>query len=124
MCIRDRLYQKACLPCHQADGKGLPGFYPSLESSDWVSGDPGRLIRIVLHGLEGPITLNGEAFLSKTPIPMPGFAGLGNEEIAQLLSYVRGDFGNQASAISGAQVQKVRMEEAQRSTSWKESSLR
>ena len=66
------LYQKACLPCHQADGKGLPGFYPSLESSDWVSGDPGRLIRIVLHGLEGPITLNGEAFLSKTPIAMPG----------------------------------------------------
>ena len=118
------LYQKACLPCHQADGKGLPGFYPSLESSDWVSGDPGRLIRIVLHGLEGPITLNGEAFISKTSIAMPGFAGLGNEEIAQLLSYVRGDFGNQASAISGAQVQKVRMEEVQRSTPWKESSLR
>ena len=49
-----------------AGGKGLAGIYPSLAESDWINGDPDRLIRIVLHGLSGPIEVNGKLFQSET----------------------------------------------------------
>ena len=52
-----------CITCHQADGQGLPAAqFPSIAKSDWVGGDPKRLIRIILHGLMGPIEVNGTKY--------------------------------------------------------------
>ena len=98
-----------CATCHQADGKGLPNIYPPLAKSDWLEDDE-RLIKIILKGLWGPITVNGQAFdPSKGVPPMPGFGGMLNDaETAAVLNFTRLSFGNNGKLITPAQVAKVR----------------
>jgi mono/diheme cytochrome c family protein len=98
-----------CATCHQADGKGLANIYPPLAKSDWLEDDE-RLIKIILKGLWGPITVNGQAFdPSKGVPPMPGFGGMLNDaETAAVLNFTRLSFGNNGKLISPAQVAKVR----------------
>ena len=98
-----------CATCHQADGKGLPNIYPPLAKSDWLEDDE-RLIKIILKGLGGPITVNGQAFdPSKGVPPMPGFGGMLNDaETAAVLNFTRLSFGNNGKLITPAQVAKVR----------------
>ena len=92
-----------CITCHQADGQGLPAAqFPSIAKSDWVNGDPRRLIRIVLHGLMGPIEVNGTKYPGQ--VPMTAFKGLSDREVAGVVTYVRNTFGNQGSAVTPAQV--------------------
>jgi mono/diheme cytochrome c family protein/glucose/arabinose dehydrogenase len=92
-----------CITCHQADGQGLPAAqFPSVAKSPWVSGDPRRLIRIVLHGLMGPIDVNGTKYPGQ--VPMTAFKGLSDQEVAGVVTYVRNAFGNQGSAVTPAQV--------------------
>lgn len=112
------LYEMACMPCHQPDGKGLVGVYPSVVNSDWVQGKPEMLIRIVLHGLEGPILVNGHSFQSTAPVQMPSFAGLPDEQLAALLTYLRGSFENNADPIASDEVARVRAESKDRRTPW------
>ncbi|PAZ02840.1 MAG: dehydrogenase [Opitutia bacterium AMD-G3] len=98
-----------CATCHQADGKGLPNIYPPLVRSDWLDDDT-RAIKLVLKGLWGPITVNGQAYdPSKGVPPMPGFGGMLNDaETAAVLSFVRLSYGNSGKLITPAQVAKVR----------------
>jgi mono/diheme cytochrome c family protein/glucose/arabinose dehydrogenase len=98
-----------CATCHQADGKGLANIYPPLAKSDWLDDDE-RAIKIILKGLWGPITVNGQAFdPSKGVPPMPGFGGmLTDAETAAVLSFIRLSFGNNGKVVSPAQVAKVR----------------
>ena len=92
-----------CITCHQADGQGLPAAqFPSLANSSWVTGNTQRLIRLVLHGLMGPIEVNGTKYPGQ--VPMTAFKGLSDEEVASVLTYVRNSFGNKASAVSASQV--------------------
>jgi mono/diheme cytochrome c family protein/glucose/arabinose dehydrogenase len=92
-----------CITCHQADGQGLPAAqFPSVAKSPWVNGDPRRLIRIVLHGLMGPIEVNGTKYPGQ--VPMTAFKGLSDQEVAGVVTYVRNAFGNQGSAVTPAQV--------------------
>ena len=101
----------------------MTGVYPALAGSDWVSGDPDRLIRIVLHGLKGPIAVNGEQFVSATGLEMPSMGGLADEQIAEVLSFVRKAFGNGASEVSAAEVRAVRAQVESRTTPWTEPEL-
>ena len=102
-----RVYAKVCLVCHQATGAGLPKVFPPLIGSDWVAGDPEILAKIVLHGLTGPITVSGKKFTSA----MGGQVGLlTDEEIADVLTYVRSSWGNKATPITADVVTKVRTE--------------
>ncbi len=111
-------YEMACLPCHQPDGKGLVGVYPSLVGSDWVKGDTARLIKVVLHGLEGPIVVNGQQFVMQNPIPMPSMAGLEDQQIAEVLTYIRGEFAQSPQVVTAAEVKAVRSATASRETPW------
>jgi mono/diheme cytochrome c family protein/glucose/arabinose dehydrogenase len=99
-----------CVTCHQANGQGLPNIYPGLEKNEWVGGDDERLVKIVLKGLWGPITVNGQAFdPTKGVPPMTGFGGLlSDEEIAGVLTYVRYSFKNSYPAITPETVKRVR----------------
>ena len=117
------LYEQACQPCHQPDGEGLAGFYPSLRSSSWIEGDLSRLVRVVLHGLEGPLTINGQAFEARHGNPMPGFEGLTDEQISQLLTFLRQAFDNQAGAVSAPEVAEIRRAHAQHAGPWTQASL-
>lgn len=112
------LYDMACLPCHQPEGRGLPGVYPPLAGSDWVRGEPGRLIRILLHGLSGPIRVSGADFGGPDSVPMPSMGGLTDEQIADVLTHVRREFGGGASAVSAAEVGNIRKATREREAPW------
>ena len=103
-----------CSTCHRPDGKGLPvSGFPPLVNTDWVLGDPGRLIKLTLDGLIGPITVLGQDYAGQ--VPMTPFRNLLNdEEVAAVLTYVRNAFGNNASAISPEQVELIRTYTADR----------
>ena len=119
----ETIYEMACLPCHQPEGKGLPGVYPPLAGSEWVRGDAARLIKIVLHGLQGPITIAGQNFGGPGAVPMPAMGGLSDEQIADVLTFVRGTFGPNAAAVKAADVQAIRSAAGSRETPWSESEL-
>jgi len=102
-----QLYLVHCATCHQPDGLGLPAAqFPPLAKSEWVTGSPERLIRLTLHGLMGPITVNGVDYPGQ--VPMTAFKMLPDEEIAGVLTYIRNSFGNQAPPITPSQVAKER----------------
>ncbi len=99
-----------CATCHQPDGKGLPeAGFPPIAGTDWVQGDPDRLIKLTLHGLMGPIEVNGKKYPGH--VPMTPFAGmLDDEEVAAVLTYVRNHFSNSADPVTPERVAKVREE--------------
>jgi mono/diheme cytochrome c family protein len=101
------IYGKTCVACHQASGQGTPGQFPPLAGSDWVNeAQPGRMIRIVLNGAGGPITVHGQNFNNN----MVPWNSLSDEDIAAVISYVRQnrEWGNNASEVTPAQVKAVR----------------
>jgi mono/diheme cytochrome c family protein len=101
----EKIYTQNCLPCHQADGSGVPQLNPPLKSTSYVLGDESRLIRIVINGSSNGVEINGDTYTN----PMPAFGvRLKNEEIADVLTYVRNNFGNKASEIAADQVKALR----------------
>lgn len=100
----EHLYQLYCGTCHQRDGKGASGRFPPLADSHFVTGNKSLLISIVLKGMEGTMEVNGEQYNGT----MPQHAFLSDDDIASVLTYIRQNFGNQASAVTAAEVQNVR----------------
>lgn len=98
------VYKKYCLTCHQADGSGVPGMHPPLGPGSWAGKDPKELIAIMMKGLSGKIEVNGEIYKGF----MPSHAQLTNEEIADVLSYMRISFGNSFDPVDAELVKKVR----------------
>jgi glucose/arabinose dehydrogenase/mono/diheme cytochrome c family protein len=99
-----KLYNTFCGTCHQQNGKGARGRMPPLTGTDWVTGNKQRLITVVLNGLQGPLEINGESYNGV----MPAHHFLDDEELAMILTYIRKSFGNQASAVTAAEVSRVR----------------
>jgi mono/diheme cytochrome c family protein/glucose/arabinose dehydrogenase len=111
------VYQTVCGLCHQPTGFGVPNVAPPLLESEWVAGEPERLIRIALQGLYGEIEVNGETW----NLAMPGQGAnpaLDDAKLADVLSYVRNAWGNEASVISAAQVAAVREQTKTRRLPW------
>ncbi len=105
-----------CGGCHQGNGGGLPGQFPPLAKSEFVLGGTERLIRITQHGLTGPVTVNGQGF--NTPGGMQPFgATMSSQDLANVLTFVRNSWGNEAPMITKEMVQKVRDEE-KRASQW------
>lgn len=111
-----------CGGCHQGNGAGLPGQFPPLAGSEYVLGGTERLIRIVQHGLIGPITVKGQGF--NTPGGMQAFGGpMSSQDLANVLTYIRNSWGNEATMITKEMVQKVRDEE-KRTAQWTDADLK
>jgi len=100
-----RVYLRVCFVCHQPTGLGVPGSFPPLAGNPVVAGSPDRLIRIVLHGLQGPVEVGGKPF--NGVMPAQG-AALKDFEIANVLTYVRSAWGNNAPPVSIEAVTQVR----------------
>ncbi len=98
------LYKTYCIGCHQPEGQGMPGVFPPLAKSDYLMADRSRAIEIVLNGLSGSIQVNGQAYNGV----MPPMGQLKDDEIANILTYVRNSWGNQDEAVSAAEVAAVR----------------
>jgi len=99
-----KVYVQNCLTCHQADGTGVATMNPPLIKTTYVLGDKPTLIKIVLNGFNEDVQINGQSF-SNTMTP---HASMTDQEIADVLTYVRHSFGNKASAVMTAQVKAVR----------------
>jgi len=98
------VYTKYCLVCHQVNGSGVPGMYPPLSNGSWVGKDPKELVTILTKGLNGKVEVNNEVYKSA----MPAQAQLTDQEIADLLSYIRSDFGNSFDPVNAELVKKIR----------------
>jgi len=98
------LYMQFCLSCHMHKGEGVPGLYPPLRQSEAMAGDEENLIRIVLGGQEGAIVVNGEPYNNI----MTKLDFLTDQQVAEVLSYVRSNFGNTYAPVSIEKVKEVR----------------
>lgn len=108
----------ACISCHMANGEGIPNIYPPLAGSEYVNGIEERVIGIVLHGLTGPLTVEGKTFSAAAmpafgQVPHSGYSW-SDEKIAAVLTYIRQEWGNKAGPIDTATVTAVREKEADR----------
>lgn len=99
-----KVYDMYCLACHQADGNGVPRLNPPLSGTVYVTGSKTRLIDIVLKGLTDPLEINGEEYNN----PMAAHSFLKDQQIADVLTYIRNSFGNKAGNVAAAEVKKQR----------------
>jgi nitrite reductase (NO-forming) len=98
------LFAGTCSVCHQANGAGLPGVFPPLAKSDFLAADIKRATRIVLHGLNGKLTVNGQEYNSV----MPPMNQLTDDEIANILTYVLNSWDNPGGQVSKDDVKAQR----------------
>ncbi len=90
------VFNANCAACHQASGKGLAGVFPPLDASEWVNGDTRVLANIVLHGINGEISVAGQTYNGM----MPAFAQLSDAELAAVLSHIRSTWSNKSAAVT------------------------
>jgi mono/diheme cytochrome c family protein len=109
------VYSTTCAACHQATGEGVEGTYPPLAGSEIVNGDEAKVVRIVLHGLTGPVEVAGETYSGMMP---PWGGVLKDPELAAVLTYVRSAWGNKAAPITTSKVAAIRAATASRTTPW------
>jgi len=102
------IFKTNCLICHQASGLGSLSLYPPLARSEWVLArsphSKEHLILILLHGLQGPIVVQGTVYNGY----MSGWSHLSDSEIAAVLSYIRAEWGNLATPVTSQVVATVR----------------
>ena len=110
------VYDNVCALCHNPDGKGKPNQGPPFVGSEWVLGDPIRLVRIPLVGLVGPIQVNGQEYNNPGMVSVRD--ALSDDDIAAVLTYIRKSWGNQASEITPEQVKAIRAEVGSRAQPW------
>jgi|HubBroStandDraft_6_1064221.scaffolds.fasta_scaffold462016_2 mono/diheme cytochrome c family protein len=121
--LQGKLVFATCSACHQMDGKGSSALHaPPLAGSDWVQAEgPNRIIRIVLNGLGGPITVSGGQYGEGT---MPAFKdAFTDDQIAAVLSYVRQEWGNKGGPVKPEQVKAIRTKIASKTDSWNATDL-
>ena len=124
MVVGKRLFTANCVACHQATGQGVAGQFPTLVGSEWVltegwHGD-NHLVKILLHGLQGPIQVKGNTYNGA----MPPWKQLKDDQIAMILTYIRNEWGNSAPPITAEQVAKVREETAAQTEPYTQNQLK
>ena len=122
-----KIYEREahCATCHQPKGQGMPNLYPPLIDTPWVLGDEERLIKLTLHGLWGDMDVKGVTYgPSKGAPPMTAFGSLlTDNEIADVLTFVRNSWGNKAPAVQAETVKRVRGATMDRNVFWKPEEL-
>lgn len=114
-----QLYLSTCAGCHGTDGAGMARFAPPLIGSDWVTGDGKRLALILLHGMEGPVTVAGKVYNKPDILPvMPAHSTMDDTAITAILTYIRNEWGNQAGPVSKRLVGMTRITSQGRVIPW------
>jgi mono/diheme cytochrome c family protein len=117
-------FQVTCAVCHGMSGEGMVPLAPPLVNSGWVLGPEQRLARIVLHGLEGPVHVNGMKYEPPLTLKdMPALETMDDQTLAAVLTYIRREWNHQGTPILPGTIAKVRHDTAQRQTPWTESEL-
>ncbi|MEO6787558.1 MAG: c-type cytochrome [Chthoniobacteraceae bacterium] len=115
------VYSTLCTACHQPTGTGMDGLAPALVDSDWVLGNADIVPRIVLHGLSGPIKVNGQSWGLEMP---PLGPALSDEQIAGVVTYIRREWEHNGSPVSIEAVAKLREKNKTRTKAWTEAELK
>ena len=101
--------EAVCFSCHGPDGSGVQALGPPLDESEWVTGKPGVLIRIMLHGMTGPVTVAGKTYTPSADMPALGMNPLfTDQKLADIATYIRNEWSNKAPAVTAAEVAKER----------------
>ena len=116
-----KIFLANCATCHQASGTGVAGQYPPLAGSEYVTGGTRRLGMILMKGLQGPLTVTGAQYGSA--VMQPWEKTLTDVKIADVLTYIRSEWGNNAPPVAPEGVAALRKELAARSDSWTEADL-
>ncbi|MDA0375504.1 MAG: c-type cytochrome, partial [Planctomycetota bacterium] len=109
------VFQRTCIACHGFVGRGVPNVFPPLDDSDWVTGDAELPIRIVLHGLQGPVRVGSGQYQN---VMAPLGAALDDQQIADVLTFVRQSWTNDAAPVTAEQVRAVRAATKDRTNMW------
>ncbi len=119
------LFEQVCAGCHGLAGEGLAPLAPPLANSSWALGSEGRLIRVALHGVTGPIHVNGTKYEPPQTLPdMPSLReALDDDQMAAVLTYLRQGLGHNAGPVSPSQVAQIRSETENREIPWTEAEL-
>jgi mono/diheme cytochrome c family protein len=118
---RDRgkkIFSANCQTCHQANGQGVPGQYPPLAGSEFTNGGSRRMAMIVMKGLQGPVKVKGQQYGSA--VMQPWDKTLTDQKIADVMTYERSEWGNQASPVTAEQIAALRKELASHPESYSE----
>jgi len=99
----EQVYKNHCISCHQQDGSGVPSMYPPLKDDKRVLGDKKPLIEVMMKGMDGPV-LNKNEYMGA----MASYKFLSDQKIADVLTYIRNSFGNDAEAVTAEEVAEVR----------------
>lgn len=108
------VYAQVCQACHQPTGLGLPGVFPPLDASDWVTGPAGVPVAIILKGLQGPIEVSGTTYNSM----MPAANYLTDEQVSNVTTYIRQAWSNKAEAVTVETVAQVKEMISVQATPW------
>ncbi|MEK7953016.1 PVC-type heme-binding CxxCH protein [Luteolibacter soli] len=111
----EAVYARTCAACHQSTGTGVDSAFPPLDGSQTAIGDPANPIRIVIHGLTGPVEIPGKPAVNSL---MPPVGLMNDADIADVLSYVRHSWSNDAAPVSAEDVTKVREATKDRQSAW------
>ena len=112
-------YLSYCAGCHGADGTGMKRFAPPLEGSDWVTGSPERLALLLSYGIEGPIDVKGKLYDVPDILPvMPSHGTMPLADMANIITYIRNDWGHSAEATSPRTVGMLRIKTQGKVTPW------
>lgn len=118
-----KVYTETCSGCHQNNGLGVPGQFPPLSGSDWVLAEgPGRIVRLILNGIGGPIKVKGADFNNQMP---PWKDVLSDEKVAAVATYIRQnkEWGNSMSGVTPEQVAAIRKKTADKADFWQAADL-
>lgn len=118
-----RRHYTTCASCHTPTGVGVPGAFPPLAGSEWVNGSEEGLVRILLHGMSGPITVKGNPYNGNMPAFGPGGGYNWNDaKIAQVLTFIRQEWGNTGAPITAEKVAEIR-KSAARTKPWTDAEI-
>ena len=92
-----------CAACHQPTGRGLPNLFPPLAGSDFLNADKNRAIKLILHGRQGEVVVNGMKYNNN----MPSFP-LSDQDVANVLTFVYNSFGNSGLEVTPEEVKGQR----------------
>ncbi|HWB58255.1 MAG TPA: cytochrome c [Chthoniobacteraceae bacterium] len=109
-----KIFMANCATCHQPTGLGQPNQYPPLAGSEFVNGTPKRLAMILLKGLQGPIKVEGHDFNGQMPV----WASLGDKKIADVLTYIRQEWGNKGGPVTEKQIDNEKDEIRDHTDPW------
>ncbi len=118
-----KIYGLNCASCHQPSGVGLPGQFPPLDGSEWVSGSDERLGAIVLYGLSGPVTVKGQTYPGAAQMPAH-LNVLNSKKVAQVLTYIRGAWSNKAAPLAPEGIDDLKKRMGSRATPMTEGELK